>query len=65
MYMWTCLQAYRRWIEKERGVEEPLLPGVGLTNNQLFFLSYAHVSIQYFTYIFGPKRQMLQTLLNT
>uniref|UniRef100_A0A8C2EZU3 Phosphate regulating endopeptidase homolog, X-linked n=1 Tax=Cyprinus carpio TaxID=7962 RepID=A0A8C2EZU3_CYPCA len=37
-------RAYRRWIEKERaGVEEPLLPGVGLTNNQLFFLSYAHV----------------------
>lgn len=38
-------QAYRRWIDQERsGVEEPLLPGLGLTNNQLFFLSYAHVS---------------------
>jgi len=56
-----CLQAYRRWIEKERGNEEPLLPGVGLTNNQLFFLSYAHVSIQCITYIFGPKFQMSQT----
>ncbi|XP_060756799.1 phosphate-regulating neutral endopeptidase PHEX isoform X1 [Neoarius graeffei] len=39
-----AFRAYRRWVQKERsGVEEPLLPGVGLTNNQLFFLSYAHV----------------------
>ncbi|XP_028824345.1 phosphate-regulating neutral endopeptidase PHEX [Denticeps clupeoides] len=37
-------RAYRRWVEKERrGKEEPQLPGVSLTNNQLFFLSYAHV----------------------
>uniref|UniRef100_A0A671QJJ4 Metalloendopeptidase homolog PEX-like n=1 Tax=Sinocyclocheilus anshuiensis TaxID=1608454 RepID=A0A671QJJ4_9TELE len=42
--MRESFRAYRRWIEKERsGVEEHLLPGVGLTNNQLFFLSYAHV----------------------
>ncbi|XP_051970428.1 phosphate-regulating neutral endopeptidase PHEX-like [Xyrauchen texanus] len=42
--MRESFRAYRRWIEKERGgLEEPLLPGVGLTNNQLFFLSYAHV----------------------
>ncbi|XP_062841848.1 phosphate-regulating neutral endopeptidase PHEX [Trichomycterus rosablanca] len=39
-----AFRAYRRWIEKERsGAEEPSLPGVGLSNNQLFFLSYAHV----------------------
>uniref|UniRef100_A0A668A558 Phosphate regulating endopeptidase homolog, X-linked n=1 Tax=Myripristis murdjan TaxID=586833 RepID=A0A668A558_9TELE len=39
-----AFRAYRRWIDESRGgVEEPLLPGVGLTNNQLFFLSYAHV----------------------
>ncbi|KAF4075624.1 hypothetical protein AMELA_G00220960 [Ameiurus melas] len=39
-----AFRAYRRWVLKERsGVEEPLLPGLGLTNNQLFFLSYAHV----------------------
>ncbi|XP_060718115.1 phosphate-regulating neutral endopeptidase PHEX [Tachysurus vachellii] len=39
-----AFRAYRRWVQKERsGAEEPLLPGVGLTNNQLFFLSYAHV----------------------
>ncbi|KAG5268072.1 hypothetical protein AALO_G00207930 [Alosa alosa] len=39
-----AFRAYRRWIARERsGAEEPLLPGVGLTNNQLFFLSYAHV----------------------
>ncbi|KAI5091992.1 phosphate-regulating neutral endopeptidase isoform 1, partial [Silurus meridionalis] len=39
-----AFRAYRRWVQKERsGVEESLLPGLGLTNNQLFFLSYAHV----------------------
>ncbi|KAL1006229.1 hypothetical protein UPYG_G00069520 [Umbra pygmaea] len=39
-----AFRAYRRWVEDSRGgVEEPLLPGVGLNNNQLFFLSYAHV----------------------
>ncbi|XP_042254880.1 phosphate-regulating neutral endopeptidase PHEX [Thunnus maccoyii] len=39
-----AFRAYRRWIDETRGgVEEPLLPGVGLNNNQLFFLSYAHV----------------------
>ncbi|XP_045567022.1 phosphate-regulating neutral endopeptidase PHEX isoform X2 [Salmo salar] len=39
-----AFEAYRRWIEESRGgIEEPLLPGVGLNNNQLFFLSYAHV----------------------
>ncbi|KAL7840654.1 hypothetical protein AOLI_G00259770 [Acnodon oligacanthus] len=42
--MREAFRAYRRWIDKERsGVEEPLLPGVGLSNNQLFFLSYAQV----------------------
>ncbi|XP_029978867.1 phosphate-regulating neutral endopeptidase PHEX-like [Sphaeramia orbicularis] len=39
-----AFRAYRRWVDQSRGgVEEPLLPGVGLNNNQLFFLSYAHV----------------------
>nr|XP_023701007.1 phosphate-regulating neutral endopeptidase isoform X1 [Paramormyrops kingsleyae]XP_023701008.1 phosphate-regulating neutral endopeptidase isoform X1 [Paramormyrops kingsleyae] len=39
-----AFRAYRRWVDTHRsGREEPLLPGVGLTNNQLFFLSYAHV----------------------
>ncbi|MBN3299200.1 PHEX endopeptidase, partial [Amia calva] len=42
--MREAFRAYRRWVEKEQnGREEPLLPGIGLTNNQLFFLSYAHV----------------------
>ncbi|KAM4795356.1 phosphate-regulating neutral endopeptidase PHEX [Rhinophrynus dorsalis] len=36
--------AYRKWIQDVRnGQEELLLPGLDLTNNQLFFLSYAHV----------------------
>ena len=40
----ASLQAYRKWVDESRGgVEEPRLPGVGLNNNQLFFLSYAHV----------------------
>ncbi|XP_037550251.1 phosphate-regulating neutral endopeptidase PHEX [Nematolebias whitei] len=39
-----AFRAYRRWVDESRGgVEEPLLPGVELSNNQLFFLSYAHV----------------------
>ncbi|KAM6953381.1 phosphate-regulating neutral endopeptidase PHEX [Aplochiton taeniatus] len=39
-----AFRAYRRWVAESRaGEEEPLLPGVGLNNNQLFFLSYAHV----------------------
>ncbi|XP_035475542.2 phosphate-regulating neutral endopeptidase PHEX [Scophthalmus maximus] len=39
-----AFRAYRRWVDESRGgVEEPLLPGVDLNNNQLFFLSYAHV----------------------
>ncbi|XP_075054413.1 phosphate-regulating neutral endopeptidase PHEX [Mixophyes fleayi] len=37
-------RAYRKWIQENRnGKEEALLPGMDLTNNQLFFLSYAHV----------------------
>lgn len=38
------LQAYRMYIE-EKGAEEPRLPGLTqFTNDQIFFLSYAHVS---------------------
>ncbi|GCC41257.1 hypothetical protein chiPu_0025147, partial [Chiloscyllium punctatum] len=40
-----AFRAYRKWIREEKGdMEEPLLPGLPLSNNQLFFLSYAHVS---------------------
>ncbi|XP_069745616.1 phosphate-regulating neutral endopeptidase PHEX isoform X2 [Narcine bancroftii] len=45
-YYWPLagLKAYRKWIREKRGnKEELLLPGLKLTHNQLFFLSYAHV----------------------
>lgn len=35
-------RAYRHWV-KSRGKEEPRLPGVNLTHNQLFFLGFAQV----------------------
>nr|XP_048296687.1 phosphate-regulating neutral endopeptidase PHEX [Myodes glareolus] len=39
-----AFRAYRKWVnDRRQGVEEPLLPGITFTNNQLFFLSYAHV----------------------
>jgi len=36
-------QAYQAWVE--RNGEEPPLPGVNLTHNQLFFLKYAQVNL--------------------
>lgn len=36
------LQAYRRWVSTHG--EEPHLPGLDLTHDQLFFLNYAQVS---------------------
>lgn len=42
--MRESFRAYRKWIQDKRaGKEELLLPGLDLNNNQLFFLSYAHV----------------------
>ncbi|XP_072284421.1 phosphate-regulating neutral endopeptidase PHEX [Pyxicephalus adspersus] len=42
--MRESFRAYRKWIQEKRGgKEEILLPGLDLNNNQLFFLSYAHV----------------------
>ncbi|XP_053313249.1 phosphate-regulating neutral endopeptidase PHEX [Spea bombifrons] len=42
--MREAFRAYRKWISEMRsGKEELLLPGLKFTNNQLFFLSYAHV----------------------
>ena len=35
--------AYQNWV-KENG-EEPELPGMSLTNDQAFFLSYAQVGV--------------------
>ncbi|KAM4702180.1 phosphate-regulating neutral endopeptidase PHEX [Discoglossus pictus] len=47
--MREAFRAYRKWIQEMRGgKEELLLPGVPLTNNQLFFLSYAHVRCNVF-----------------
>ncbi|XP_025083164.1 neprilysin-4-like [Pomacea canaliculata] len=35
-------RAYRRWVQ-ENGLEERLLPGLNLTHNQIFFLSFAQL----------------------
>jgi len=35
-------QAYRRWVERQ-GREEPALPGIDYTHNQLFFINFAQV----------------------
>ena len=40
----TCLpflQAYKKWV-RHHG-EEPLLPGLNMTHDQLFFLNYAQI----------------------
>ncbi|XP_076237007.1 neprilysin-1 [Calliopsis andreniformis] len=36
-----AFRAYRKWVSRHG--EEPLLPGVNLTHNQLFFLNYAQI----------------------
>lgn len=44
------LQAYKKWIE--RNGEEPQLPALNYTNEQLFFVSAAqvnYISIKYFS----------------
>ncbi|XP_060577796.1 neprilysin-like isoform X2 [Ruditapes philippinarum] len=35
-------RAYRKWVEQQ-GREEPLLPGLNFTNNQLFFINFAQI----------------------
>ncbi|XP_052212856.1 neprilysin-like isoform X2 [Dreissena polymorpha] len=35
-------RAYRRWVESV-GKEEPLLPGLNYTHNQLFFINFAQI----------------------
>ncbi|KAI1891261.1 hypothetical protein AGOR_G00141950 [Albula goreensis] len=58
--MREAFRAYRRWVETERsGKEEPLLPGIGLSNNQLFFLSYAHVRCN--SYRSAAAREQIQS----
>ncbi|CAM9878612.1 unnamed protein product [Lampetra fluviatilis] len=53
-----AFRAYRKWIKDSRGgQEEPLLPGLNLTHNQLFFISYAHVRCQ--AHRPGEARQMV------
>lgn len=36
-------QAYRSWVEKQ-GKEEPRMPGLDYTHDQLFFINFAQVS---------------------
>jgi len=37
----NCFQAYKKWVTKHG--EEPLLPGIDMTHDQLFFLNYAQI----------------------
>ncbi len=37
--------AYRQWLKEQEFDEEPPLPGLNMTHNQLFFLSFAQVAI--------------------
>ncbi len=37
-------RAYKKWVEKHG--EEPNLPGLNLTHDQLFFLNYAQVTVR-------------------
>ncbi|XP_045161647.2 neprilysin-like [Mercenaria mercenaria] len=37
-------RAYRKWVEEGRqNIEEPMLPGLNFTHNQLFFISFAQI----------------------
>ncbi|KAH3712305.1 hypothetical protein DPMN_071999 [Dreissena polymorpha] len=51
-------RAYRKWVA-EVGHEEPLLPGVNFTHNQLFFLNFAQVWCD------KEKPEALISLINT
>ena len=42
--------AYRQWLKEQEFDEEPPLPGLNMTHNQLFFLSFAQVAISSFHY---------------
>lgn len=37
--------AYRQWLKEQEFDEEPPLPGLNMTHNQLFFLSFAQVGL--------------------
>lgn len=39
--MTLVLQAYKKWVSRHG--EEPRLPGIDLTHDQLFFLNYAQI----------------------
>ena len=45
LLFWFCIQAYRKWVREHW--EEPRLPGVMLTNDQVFFISYARVRLAF------------------
>ena len=59
--MWLInfsLQAYKT-LEKKIGVEATM-PGLGLTNDQTFFLAYGQVGIQIIrTNFYNPKPESL------
>jgi len=46
LYFSNLFQGYQKWL-KDNGGKDRILPGLNLTNEQLFFIAFAQVTIIY------------------